>query len=155
MSSYVEKVLINGEQLLHIGRISWWSLAGKLSAGLLLLVSGFAATGIYGPLWLAVAVAGSVFLLMAWVEHRTTELAITSKRIIVKRGLVRRDTIEINLVKVESLQVEQGLIGRLLNFGDIIVSAGGGPMAPVVNIAAPLEFRRRFTEATDVLQARG
>lgn len=154
MDSYVKKVLTSGETVLHTGQVSWWTLFGSLATALLLLAAALAwqivrPTPVLPLLLLGVS---AVIALVAYIKQRSTELAITNKRIIVKRGFVRRDTIEINLVKVESLQVEQNLLGRLLNFGDIIVSAGGGPMAPVSGIADPLVFRRYFNEATDQRQ---
>lgn len=151
MDSYVRKVLISGERVLHTGHVSWWTLAGSLTLAVLLLAGALTWQLLKPTPVLPLLLLGlsAVIALVAYIKQRSTELAITNKRIIVKRGFVRRDTIEINLIKVESLQVEQHLLGRLLNFGDIIVSAGGGPMAPVSGIADPLEFRRHFNEATD------
>jgi uncharacterized membrane protein YdbT with pleckstrin-like domain len=77
------------------------------------------------------------------------ELAVTTKRVIVKHGFVRRQTIEINLNRVESIQVEQGLLGRLFNFGTLIVSGTGTSHAPLAGIAEPMGFRKAFIEAQD------
>ena len=96
-----------------------------------------------------VAVVGLVFLIWAWIRVRSTELAITNKRVIAKFGFVKRDTIEINLDKVEALKVEQGVWGRILNFGTIFISGSGSSVAPIPNIADPLVFRRKFMEATN------
>lgn len=160
MDSYVKKVLTSGETVLHTGHVSWWTLSGPLLLAGLLLIGALSLQLRFNPdnqpwlryVALALLAGSAVIALVAYIRQRSTELAITNKRIIVKRGFVRRDTIEINLVKVESLQVEQNLLARLLNFGDIIVSAGGGPMAPVSGIADPLVFRRHFNEATDQRQ---
>jgi uncharacterized membrane protein YdbT with pleckstrin-like domain len=100
-----------------------------------------------GILTLVVAV-GLVFLIWAWIRVRSTELAITSRRIIAKFGFVKRHTVEINLDKVESLKVEQGVWGRFLNFGTIFIAGSGSSVAPIPNIADPLVFRRKFMEAT-------
>ena len=100
-----------------------------------------------GILTLVVGV-GLVFLIWAWIRVRSTELAITSRRIIAKFGFVKRHTVEINLDKVESLKVEQGVWGRFLNFGTIFISGSGSSVAPIPNIADPLVFRRKFMEAT-------
>lgn len=154
MDSYVRKVLTDGEHVLHTGQVSWWTLSGSVALALALLAAAVAWQWLRPTpiLPLLLLVAAAVIALVAYVKQRSTELAITNKRLIVKRGFLRRDTIEINLIKVESLQVEQPLLGRLLNYGDIIVSAGGGPMAPITGIARPLDFRRHFNEATDRMQ---
>lgn len=81
--------------------------------------------------------------------YKTTELAITSKRIIAKFGFVSRSTIEINLPKVESLQVDQSVYGRLFNYGTLIVAGAGTPNLRIPGIADPLRFRKHFMEATD------
>jgi uncharacterized membrane protein YdbT with pleckstrin-like domain len=131
--SYIDESLIEGEVLVHRARVSWWSQFWLVFLGVLLLV----------------AVVGLVFLIMAWIRVRSTELAITSRRIIAKFGFVKRHTVEINLDKVESLKVEQGVWGRFLNFGTIFISGSGSSVAPIPDIADPLVFRRKFMEATN------
>lgn len=136
MSSYVEEALVPGERLLHTGRTSLWSVCHLLLFGVLLL-----------PI-----VVGLVLLVMAWVRIKSTELAITTKRLIVKHGFIRRNTIEINIHKVESIQVEQGVMGRLLDYGTLVVSGTGTSHAPIAGIAEPMAFRRAFVEAQDAAQ---
>ena len=131
--SYIDDSLVEGETLIHRARVSWWSQFGLVFLGILTLVVGI----------------GLVFLVWAWIRVRSTELAITSRRIIAKFGFVKRHTVEINLDKVESLKVEQGVWGRFLNFGTIFISGSGSSVAPIPNIADPLVFRRKFMEATN------
>jgi uncharacterized membrane protein YdbT with pleckstrin-like domain len=131
--SYIDDSLVAGETLIHRARVSWWSQFALLLLGVVTLV----------------AVVGLVFLVMAWIKVRSTELAITNKRVIAKFGFVKRHTVEINLDKVEALKVEQGVWGRILNFGTIFISGAGTSVAPIPNIADPLVFRRKFMEATN------
>ena len=133
MSSYIEDSLVAGETLIHRARVSWWSQFGLLLLGVVTLL----------------LVVGVVFLAMAWIRVRSTELAITNRRVIAKTGFVKRHTVEINLDKVEALKVEQGVWGRLLNFGTIFISGAGTSVAPIRDIADPLVFRRKFMEATN------
>ena len=79
----------------------------------------------------------------------STEVAITNRRVIVKLGFIKRDTVEINLDKVEALKVEQGFLGRMLNYGTVYISGAGTSVAPIRDIADPLVFRRKFMEATN------
>lgn len=153
MSSYVEKVLIEGESLRYRGLPSLWAYFGKLLVATLIFVGGVVGAMLSGQKFmLGLCFVSALLFIVVYINYHSIELAITNKRIIVKFGFIRRDTTEINLSKVESVQVEQPLIGRLLNFGTIIVSAGGGPMAPVPHIRAPLEFRKQFMMATDQRQ---
>ncbi|MEN6587684.1 MAG: PH domain-containing protein [Sulfuricella sp.] len=73
--------------------------------------------------------AGLALILSAVIRRQTTELVLTDRRIITKRGLVSRDTVEINLNKVESLHVNQGLMGRILNYGDVTVVGTGASLS--------------------------
>jgi uncharacterized membrane protein YdbT with pleckstrin-like domain len=130
--SYIDDSLIEGETVLHRGRVSWWSQFWLILLGLVTLV----------------VVVGLVFLVWAWVRVRSTEVAITNRRVIAKFGFIKRHTVEINLDKVEALRVEQGVGGRILNYGTILISGAGTSVAPFPHIADPLVFRRKFMEAT-------
>lgn len=46
--------------------------------------------------------------------------------------------------KVESIRVNQGILGMILNYGDIVVVGAGGSSSPIRFIAEPLEFRRQL-----------
>jgi uncharacterized membrane protein YdbT with pleckstrin-like domain len=131
--SYIDDSLIEGEQILHRARVSWWSQFGLVLLGILLLV----------------VVIGLGFLIVAWIKVRSTEIAITNRRVIAKFGFIKRHTVEINLEKVEALKVEQGFWGRMLNYGTIFISGAGTSVAPIADIADPLVFRRKFMEATN------
>ena len=134
MASYVEGVLTKGEQVVYQGKVSIWSLAPLLLLGLIFL----AFNGL-----------GLLFLAAAAIRYFTTELAITNKRVIAKFGLISRSTIEINLQKIESIQVNQGILGRIFNFGSIVVSGAGNPQAPIPGISSPLQFRRAFVDTQE------
>ncbi len=133
MASYLDDALIAGEKILHQGRVSWWSVWHLLAAGVIFL-----------PF-----VVGLVFLVWAWIRVKSTELAITDKRVIAKFGFISRSTVEISIQKVESIQVQQSLIGRMLDFGTLIISGTGTSHAPIPSISDPMAFRRAFLEAQE------
>ena len=130
---YIDESLIEGERVLHRARVSWWSQSGLLFLGILTIV----------------LVVGVFLLVWAWIRVRSTEIAITNRRVIVKYGFVKRDTVEINLEKVEALKVEQSAMGRMLNYGTVFISGAGTSVAPIKDVADPLVFRRKFMEATN------
>lgn len=134
MSSYIEQVLVDGERVLGVGRPSLWSFWHLIALGLILLPA-------FG--------AGLILWLVVYVRLRSTELAVTTKRIIVKYGFIRRETMEMSLAKVESIQVSQSLAGRLLNFGTLVIAGTGASHAPLEGIAEPLAFRNAFVQAQD------
>jgi uncharacterized membrane protein YdbT with pleckstrin-like domain len=134
MASYVESALTKGEQVVYQGKVSLWSMTFLFLLGLLFI-------GFYG--------LGLLFWIAAAIRYYTTELAITNKRVIAKFGLISRSTVEINLQKIESIQVNQGILGRILNYGSIVVSGAGNPQAPVPGISSPLQFRRAFIDTQE------
>ncbi|MCF8254361.1 MAG: PH domain-containing protein [Bacteroidia bacterium] len=80
------------------------------------------------------------------IDRWTDEFAITNKRVIIKIGLIRRRTIELNLTKIESVNVVQSVLGRILGFGSIIIVGTGGSKETFPNIKKPLKFRKKFQE---------
>src|SRR5260370_31276756 len=132
--SYIQQSLTKGEQVVLQARISWWSQ-------LPLLILGFLLLPLLG--------LGLLLWLIAIARYFTTEMAITNKRVIAKFGFISRRTVEINLQRIESIQVHQGLLGRLFNYGSIIVSGAGNPQAPIPGISDPLGFRRSFSESQE------
>jgi uncharacterized membrane protein YdbT with pleckstrin-like domain len=134
MASYIEGALIKDEKVIYTGNISLWSLAHLIVLGVLFL----AAWGL-----------GLIFWVVAYIRYKTTELAITNKRVIAKFGFIRRQTVELNISKVESIQVNQGILGRIFNFGTLVISGAGNPQAPIPGISDPMAFRRAFMEAQD------
>jgi uncharacterized membrane protein YdbT with pleckstrin-like domain len=149
VSSYVDSVLAPGETVVHRAAVSHWKYLGSYLVGIVLLAGGASPLFLTTrrDYWLAGGIAaaiGAVFILTALVRRATTELVLTDRRIIAKRGLVSRDTVEMNLGKVESVHVNQSLLGRLLDYGDVTVVGTGSSLEPLAGIAAPLELRRKL-----------
>jgi uncharacterized membrane protein YdbT with pleckstrin-like domain len=91
------------------------------------------------------AIAALIAFVPAWFRRSTTEIAVTDRRIILKRGLVRRHTVEMNMQKVESVDVDQTLTGRLLNYGDVTIRGTGSSFERLTLIDAPLKLRTTMT----------
>lgn len=138
MASYVDNNLIKDEAVIHRGQLSGWSLFPHIFFGVLLIP-------IFG--------LGLILLIAAYIKFISTELAVTNKRVIAKTGFISRDTIEMNIAKVESMQVNQGISGRIFNFGSLQINGTGTSHAPILGIRDPLYFRRKFMEAQDQLGA--
>ena len=79
-------------------------------------------------IWIAWLGFGALFLFLfvrTWIDRWLTELAVTNNRIIYKYGLIRRYTAEMNMDKVESVNVVQSILGRLLDYGTIDIMGTG------------------------------
>jgi len=131
MSSYVESVIGSGEQVEYEAKVSVWALLPLALLGVILLP-------LYG--------LGMIFWLIAILKYITTELTVTNKKIIAKTGFIKRDAIEMLLSKVESIQVNQSILGRMLNYGSVVVAGSDNPQTPVPGIASPIDFRNKFME---------
>ena len=134
MASYIEGALIKDERIVYTGHVSLWQMAWLIMLGIILLPA-------FG--------LGLIFLFIAWIKYKTTELAITNKRVIAKFGFISRRTVEININKIESIQVDQSITSRIFNYGTLLISGAGEPQAPILGISKPMEFRKAFMEAQD------
>src|SRR5438132_322469 len=122
--SYVKHVLQPGEVVRHTASLHWilyvrgllfWIAAAIIFAvlpGQQGLFHGLAAVSA----WLCLAI-GLVLIAHAWYRWWTTEIAVTDRRIIYKTGFVYRETSEMNMDKVESVDVDQSIPGRILDYG--------------------------------------
>jgi uncharacterized membrane protein YdbT with pleckstrin-like domain len=93
----------------------------------------------------AFVLGAGVTLASAWFKRWTTEIDVTNRRIVYKVGFIKRHTVEMNMDKVESVDVDQSIMGRLLNYGDIAVRGTGETWEKLHNIGSPLEFRNHVT----------
>ena len=150
--SYVRKVLLPGEQVVYETGLHWLvygrAILFFVIAAVLALASAYAPSDSQ-PLVLIVAGAAALVGLLlfgiAAIRRRSTELAVTDQRVVFKRGLIARHTIEMNRSKVESVDVDQTLLGRILGYGTVRVRGTGGSLEPLAAISDPLAFRSYIT----------
>ena len=71
----------------------------------------------------------------------------------MKTGLVRRNSFEVLLTKVEGIQVNQTISGRIFDYGTVVITGTGGSADPFLYIAKPLDFRRKIQEQVSVVQS--
>jgi uncharacterized membrane protein YdbT with pleckstrin-like domain len=90
----------------------------------------------------------SIFTLTiyAWLKRWLSEFVITNRRIVIKEGFIARRTFEMNLSKIETVNVDQTVMGRMLNYGSITIIGTGGTKETFHNIAKPMAFRKAFQE---------
>lgn len=132
-----------GETVKYAGRLHWiiykyailWLLAAIGASIAMALVPG----GIVLAMVLFLGAAIAFF--RAWFQRVTTEIVVTDKRIIHKTGWISRRTEEINITKVETVDVIQGIYGRILGFGTVVIRGIGGSWDPLHRIRAPLALR--------------
>jgi uncharacterized membrane protein YdbT with pleckstrin-like domain len=120
MGSYVNKHLIKDETVAYETKLHW--------------VIFFSLKSIF------------TLTIYAWLKRWLSEFVITNRRIVIKTGFVARRTFEMNLSKIETVNVDQTVMGRILNFGSITIIGTGGTRETFHNIAKPMSFRKAFQE---------
>lgn len=120
MGSYVDKHLIKDETVAYETKLHW--------------VIFFSLKSIF------------TLTIYAWLKRWLSEFVITNRRIVIKEGFIARRTFEMNLSKIETVNVDQTVMGRILNYGSITIIGTGGTRETFHNIARPMAFRRAFQE---------
>ncbi len=138
MGRYVNRTLLNGEAVVfetHLHRILYL-------APVLLVIFGIGCASSNAALGGSLIVLGGLLFMGRMIRRATSEYVVTNKRVVIKTGIVSRKTLEMMLSKVESVDVQQGIVARILGFGRILVVGTGGSREPFSMIARPIEFRR-------------
>jgi uncharacterized membrane protein YdbT with pleckstrin-like domain len=148
---YIDNNLMSGESVIYRAKLHWiifaWPIIWLIVA--VLLFGGGGDTATVGGLFLLLAIVRGI---ASFITYSTSEFGITNKRVLVKVGFIRRNSLEVLLSKVEGIQVNQGILGRILGFGSIVVSGTGGTKDAFHKISAPLEFRRKVQEQIAAVQ---
>ena len=79
-----------------------------------------------------------------WLSLRALEQGLTNKRVIVKRGIISRKTDEMKLGSIETVELDQGVLGRLFGFGNVKVTGRGISDVVYRNIDDPMSVKRRI-----------
>lgn len=123
---YVERTLREGEKVIHTANLDWMHTFNLWCcvAGLLVLVPTAAITAyIWVGVFAAIAAVGALDTIIAM---RTTEMAVTNKRLVYKHGWISRKTKELRLNAIESCELEQGIWGRMLRYRARLIVTGRG-----------------------------
>jgi len=153
MGRYIDEILQPGEKVLYSTNAHWIfylpAIAVWIVALVLLILSRATITESIILLCLAasavVAIAALYWTVTAWFHRWTTETDVTNLRVVHKAGFIKRRTFEMSLDKVESVDVHQSILGRLLNYGNVTVRGVGAGAETIRTIAAPLDFRNHIT----------
>lgn len=145
---YIEQNLMPDERVIYRASLHWNIFLTPVIIGFigaLLFIMAFAGDFILelrcaGMFLLALALMSGLGAIISYV---TSEFAVTDKRILGKIGFIQRRSLELFLSKVEGIGVNQGIMGRLLGYGTIVVIGTGGTKQAFKNIVNPLEFRRQ------------
>jgi uncharacterized membrane protein YdbT with pleckstrin-like domain len=153
MGRYIDDILQPGEKVLYSTNAHWIFYLPAIGAWIVVIVLVVASQMIAAetPMLICLALAAIVAVaaiyktLAAWFHRWTTETDVTNLRVVHKTGFIKRRTFEMSLDKVESVDVNQSILGRLLNYGDVTVRGVGEGAETIRTIASPLDFRNHIT----------
>ncbi|UWU92994.1 PH domain-containing protein [Bradyrhizobium sp. CB1015] len=153
MARYIDEILQPGERVLYSTNAHWIfyfpAIVAWIVALALLILSRQATVD-----WLVLLCLGAAALaalaalywsVKGWFHRFTTETDVTNLRVVHKTGFIKRRTFEMALDKVESVDVDQTILGRILNYGDVTIRGVGEGIETIKTIASPLAFRSSIT----------
>jgi len=150
--SYTKKHLMSGETIgrethlhwkIYVPAMIFFALSILLFA---VVFSGGQGTKAAMPVPMVFLGAAVLAAIVGSVMRSASEFAVTNKRVLVKTGWLRRHSTEILLRQVEGITVDQGILGRILDYGTIVVEGTGSDRTPYKGIAGPLKFRMAVQE---------
>jgi len=147
--SYVDSQLMSGEKVIYRAHLSRLVYATAVVFLIFPVIAWLVA-----PPWVgwALLVLALIIGLVAHVKYTTSVFVVTDQRVLIKVGWIQRRSLETLLAKIEGIGVEQGLSGRLFDYGTITITGTGGTHERFDKIAAPMQFRKRVQEQIAIVQ---
>ena len=146
--SYIKHVLQPGETVRYQGSTHWMLYLPAIllaATGIIVLVITWGAPQPYGLLVaIACLVVGFVLAVRAWWIRWNTEIAVTDRRVIYVRGFFARKSIEVHMNQIESVDVDQTILGRLFNYGDVTIHGTGTTYEPLRAADRPIALRNEI-----------
>ena len=153
MGRYIDEILQPGEKVLYSTNAHWIfylpAIGAWIVAAALVVLSRMTVSETPVLICLSLASIAAIFalykMLTAWFHRWTTETDVTNLRVVHKTGFIKRRTFEMSLDKVESVDVNQSILGRLMNYGDLTIQGVGEGTQTISTVTSPLAFRSAIT----------
>lgn len=126
---YINDSLSSGEEIKALFKLHWFSKIPMI-------------------IWIILSIPTfGVTLLLAiweWLRLRSIEQGVTNKRVILKKGIVSRKSEEMKIASVETVEIIQGIIGRIFGFGTIKVTGRGISDLIFKNVDDPMDVKKKI-----------
>lgn len=126
---YIQDSLSNGEQVRELFKLHWFSKVPMV-------------------IWIILAIPTlGITLLLAiweWLKLRSIEQGVTNKRVILKKGIISRKSEEMKISSIETVEIIQGVVGRMFGFGTVKVTGRGISDLVFRNIDDPMDVKRKI-----------
>ena len=131
---YIEESLSAGEQIVGFFRLHWISRR-------------------WMALWIVLAIPTvGITLILALFEFlrlRSIEQGVTNKRVIYKKGIISRKSEEMKLNSIETVEIDQGIAGRIFGFGDVTVTGRGLSNVVFKSVDDPMAVKRKIESVSN------
>lgn len=108
------------------------------------------------PFVSAIAALFAVIMLFswgnAWLNYTVSEYAVTTNRILMREGFFQKHVNETRIATIANVNIIQGPLGQVLNFGTVVIKTYGGDDDPFVEIPKPTEFKKQLEIQLNQLQ---
>lgn len=132
--SYIEESLSKDEQVEGLFKLHWFAWVPMV----LWIILGFATLGLT---WF---IALYEFLRLKFLEQ-----GVTNKRVILKRGIISRKTEEMKLKSIETVEIDQGIFGRIFGFGTVKITGRGTSDFMFKGIDDPMSVKRQIESVSN------
>ena len=126
---YIQDSLSDGEEVRDLFKLHWFAK-------------------IWMILWIILAIPTIgitlLFALWEWLKLRSIEQGVTNKRVILKRGIISRKTEEMKITSIETVEIIQGVMGRIFGYGDVKVTGRGISDLLFKKINDPMDVKRKI-----------
>lgn len=126
---YIQESLSNGEEVKALFELHWFSKIPMV-------------------IWIILAIPTLgltlVLALWEWLKLRNIEQGVTNKRVILKKGIISRKSEEMKISSIETVEIIQGVMGRVLGFGTVKVTGRGISDLVFKNINDPMDVKRKI-----------
>lgn len=123
--AYIESMLKPGERIIYRARVGWAAHATQLA-----LLCTIMSLGIFKLL--------------------RTRLALTDKRVIGETGFFNHKHLALEYAQVELVRMQQGVLGKLFNYGSVTIIGKDGGKVKFPGIAWPLDVQMQIEEANEM-----
>lgn len=145
--NYIKKHMLDEDESAYEGVISKWIVMPSIVYCFLALLLASFLTALW---WVAAAlmiVFGVAVLIQSVVYVLTTEVTVTNSRVLMKKGLISIETDDLSLHRVEQIEVRQSLLGRVLNFGTVVIQGVGIGAITIRGVKSPYKLRKYVNSA--------
>ena len=141
--SSIDKNLLSDEQIIYRTKKHWIIFFAPAAWALAAIFFAFNANPWVAKAAIAPALAALILGIGKWLEYITAEFVVTNKRVMMKEGFFTRHSNELRLATVSNMNVDQSLLGQLLDYGTVVISPFGSARDVFTEIAHPFEFQKQ------------